>query len=301
MPTLQGRYWLLTIPTKYYPTAPTLRDELIYAKGQQEIGAGGLHHWQIVVAFKNRLTINQAKAYFVPQAHIELSRSDAADQYVHKDETAIPETRFEIGEKNFHRNSKVDWEHVLRYAKEGHFSLIPDDIVVRHYNSLKRIRVDHVQPVWRDEITVRVFWGGSGLGKTRRAWHESGLAVYAKDPCTKWWDGYQGQENVIIDEFTGSIAINHILRWLDRYPCFVETKGCTTPLLARNFWITSNVDPREWYKEANSDQVKALLRRLQITKFVFEWLPPKDDEVRWDTGDPIAIVDQWDQIFGTSI
>ncbi|UYD39085.1 MAG: replication associated protein [Wigfec virus K19_432] len=300
MPTLQGRYWILTIPVIYLPNQPELRDDLIYIKGQQEIGANGLHHWQILAAFKNRLTIGQVKAYFCPQAHVELTRSDAADKYVHKDDTAIVETRFELGEKAVNRNSKADWELVLDNAKKGFTDRIPADILIRNYLSIKRIRVDHVQPVWRDTITVRVYWGGSGLGKTRRAWHEAGLCVYVKDPCTKWWDGYQGQENVIIDEFTGTIAINHILRWLDRYPCFAETKGLSTPLLAKNFWITSNVDPREWYKEANSDQVKALIRRCDITHFVFEWIPPADTEVRWDCGDPVAICDKFDEIFGTN-
>lgn len=301
MPTPQGRYWLLTIPVVHYPNQPTLRDDLIYIKGQQEIGANGLHHWQLLVAFATRLTLQQVKQYFCKEAHVELSRSDAADKYVHKDDTAIAETRFEIGEKAFKRNSKQDWDFILEEAKRGCVEKIPSDVLIRYYNSIKRIKVDHVQPVWRDTITTRVYWGGSGLGKTRRAWHEAGANVYVKDPCTKWWDGYQGQENVIIDEFTGTIAINHILRWLDRYPCFAETKGFSTPLLAKNFWITSNVDPREWYKDATSDQVKALIRRCDITKFVFEWLPPDDDEVRWDNGDPVAISDRFDEIFGTNI
>jgi len=286
MPTVQGRYWLLTIPVTHYPNPPQLKNDLIYAKGQQEIGAGGLHHWQILVSFKKKVTVAQVKSYFCPQAHVELTRSDAADAYVHKDETAIISTRFELGEKIINRNKKEDWSKILQSAKEGQVDEIPPDVLIRHYSSIKRIRVDYVQPVWRDNVSVRVYWGGSGLGKTRRAWHEAGDEVYVKDPNTKWWDGYRGQKNVIIDEFTGIIAINHILRWLDRYPCMAEVKGFSTPLLATNFWITSNVDPRQWYKEISDDQQKALLRRCEITKFVFEWLPPAQptEEIGWDDG-----------------
>lgn len=115
--------------------------------------------------------------------------------------------------------------------------------------------------------TVRVFWGAPGSGKSRRAWDEAGLDAYPKDPCTKYWDGYQGGENVVIDEFRGDINISHILRWFDRYPVNVECKFGAVTLRATNIWITSNKDPREWYPDVNQDTKDALLRRLHITHF----------------------------------
>lgn len=298
MPTAQARYWILTIPTVYYPNQPQLRDDLIYAKGQQEIGEGGLQHWQILAAFKKKVTLAQVKGYFCKEAHCEVTRSEAADNYVHKDDTAIVETRFEIGQKSIKRNCSTDWDQVYQWILDDKLSEIPKDILIRNYSSIKRIKVDNVQPVWRDPISVRIYWGGSGLGKTRRAWFEAGTDVFVKDPNTKWWDGYKGESNIIIDEFTGVIAINHILRWLDRYPCLAEIKGYTTPLRASNFWITSNVDPRQWYQDANDDQKKALLRRCEITHFITEWQPPltKDDnQVRWDNTQDVANL--WKQIF----
>lgn len=91
-----------------------------------------------------------------------------------------------------------------------------------------------------------------------------GTQAYIKDPRTKWWDGYMGQENVIIDEFRGTIDITHLLRWLDKYPVRVEVKGGSVPLCARRFWITSNLDPRMWYPELDDDTKEALLRRLGV-------------------------------------
>jgi len=112
-----------------------------------------------------------------------------------------------------------------------------------------------------------VFWGRTGTGKSHRAWDQAGAQAYVKDPRTKWWCGYRGQENVIIDEFRGVIDISHLLRWLDRYPVLVEVKGGSRPLCARKFWITSNLDPREWYPGLDADTLAALLRRLNITHF----------------------------------
>jgi len=59
-----------------------------------------------------------------------------------------------------------------------------------------------------------------------------------------------------------------MLRWLDRYPVSVETKGGAMPLAARTIWITSNLDPRMWYPELDADTLAALLRRLNIIHFL---------------------------------
>lgn len=59
---------------------------------------------------------------------------------------------------------------------------------------------------------IFVFWGKTGTGKSRRAWHEAGVAAYSKDPRSKFWDGYQDQRHVVIDEFRGGIDVSHLLR-----------------------------------------------------------------------------------------
>jgi len=115
--------------------------------------------------------------------------------------------------------------------------------------------------------TCEVFWGDTETGKSRRAWGEAGLHAYSKDPRTKWWCGYQGQEHVVIDEFRGTIDIAHLLRWLDRYPVTVETKGGAKSLVAEKIWITSNISPDQWYPDLDPETLNALKRRLKITHF----------------------------------
>jgi len=113
-----------------------------------------------------------------------------------------------------------------------------------------------------------VFWGRSGSGKSRRAWEEAGLDAYPKDPRTKFWCGYRGQVNVVIDEFRGGIDIGHLLRWLDRYPVIVEIKGSSTVLSAERIWITSNIPPESWYPDVDAETMVALKRRLKVIHFV---------------------------------
>lgn len=152
-------------------------------------------------------------------------------------------------------------------AKSGEIESIPADVRVRHFSALCRIGTRFARGVAMERKAI-CFWGHTGTGKSRTAWEEAGLDAYPKDPRTKWWDGYTGESHVVVDEFRGGIDIAHILRWLDRYPVLVETKGGTVALRATTIWLTSNKDPREWYPDLDEDTKAALLRRLQIKHFV---------------------------------
>lgn len=117
------------------------------------------------------------------------------------------------------------------------------------------------------ERTCHVYWGATGTGKSRRAWELAGMDAYSKDPRSKFWCGYFGQDKVVIDEFRGGIDVSHLLRWLDRYPVSVEIKGSSVPLAAREYYITSNLNPRQWYPDIDEETLNALLRRLNIIHF----------------------------------
>jgi hypothetical protein len=118
------------------------------------------------------------------------------------------------------------------------------------------------------EKEVYVFWGRTGTGKSKRAWEEATLSAYPKGPTSIWWCGYQGQEHVVIDEFRGQIGISHVLRWFDRYPVSVETKGSSVVLQAKKIWITSNISPDNWYPDLDEETKNALRRRFnQVIHF----------------------------------
>lgn len=125
---------------------------------------------------------------------------------------------------------------------------------------------DNLQPD-AIERTIHVFWGRTRTGKSRRAWAEAGLDAYPKNSRTKFWDGYRGQEHVVIDEFRGTVDIANILTWFDRYPVIVEVKGSSVPLVAKTIWVTSNIPPQSWYPDLDRETMDALLERLKIVHF----------------------------------
>jgi len=262
--TNQANWWISTIPHHYF--VPYLPPGIAYIRGQLELSETGYLHWQFVsyVAAKKQLVF--MRSVFGVNGHHEPTRSSAAVEYCWKEDTRVDGSQFELGTRPFRRNSSTDWEAVLLASKSGHFESIPADVLVRHYGSIKRIRADYLVPV----CVVRevfVFWGRTGTGKSRRAWEQAGMEAYPKDPLTKFWDGYQAQEHVVLDEFRGIISIGHVLRWFDRYPVRVEVKGSSAVLVAKKIWITSNMDPRDWYPDLDDATKSALLRRLQITHF----------------------------------
>lgn len=258
----QGRYWFLTISCASNPWNPpdALPAGVTWIKGQQELGQGGLLHWQLLCSFSRSVRRRAVQRIYGP-CFCELSRSSAAESYVWKDETAVANTRFELGSRPLNKGCKKDWSQILASAKVGDFSSIPPDVIVRNYSSLRRIEKDHMKPT---AIVKRVFvfYGPTGTGKSRRAWEEATFDAYPKDPNTKYWDGYSGQKNVVIDEFRGKIDISHVLRWLDRYPVSVECKYGACVLRSESIWITSNLHPRAWYDSLDLETQLALERRF---------------------------------------
>lgn len=128
---------------------------------------------------------------------------------------------------------------------------------IREYHEPKRDWKPHV--IW--------YWGPTGSGKTRRAWEEAkGLGeTWQSSGSLKWWQGYDGHENVILDDFRGDFCPLHmLLNILDRYPFSVEYKGGSRQLLAKRIWITCPYPPQAIYQDRadRGEDIKQLLRRI---------------------------------------
>lgn len=259
----QGIIWLGTIP--YEGFTPWLPRGIVYIKGQLELAESGFLHWQVIIHCSRKQSIRSLRELFGPY-HWELTRSAAAEDYVWKEATRVEGTQFELGEKPFKRNSSTDWDSVWSAAITGDFGSIPADVRIRSYFALRAIRAEFLLPVGMERTCV-VYWGRTGTGKSRKAWQESGVESYPKDPRTKFWCGYSGQKHVVIDEFRGGIDIAHVLRWLDRYPVRVEVKGSSVPLCAERFWITSNTHPSQWWADLDAETLAAFYRRVEIVFF----------------------------------
>lgn len=275
MPAPQGRYWMVTLP--YATFTPYLPEGMAYIKGQLEAGTETGHlHWQLLCYFNNKKTKTFIRNMLGDDTgtNFQLTRNEqAVEEYVWKEDTRVEGTQFELGSRPVRMNNKCDWAVVAGQAVSGELEKILEEnpgVYVRCYNSLKRIKLDHQKPKTRGNVTVEVYYGVSGSGKSHKAWEELGYDdTYFKQPTTKWWCGYEAQKGVIIDEFRGQVSISLLLLWLDvaGRPLTLETKGGGCCASFTRVILTSNVHPRDWYPELDEMSKNALLRRLVITEF----------------------------------
>lgn len=247
---------------------------MIYGR---EIGLNGTPHLQGYVVFKTNKRLAGVRK-ILSKAHWEVAHGSSAQNiaYCSKEGEVTsrgepPKSKEQLGEDERER-----WKAIISHAKNGTLEEHDPKMYYLHLNTNQKLQAQFEKPKAM-ERKVKVFWGPTATGKSHKAWAEAGEEAYAKDPRSKFWYGYHGQENMIIDEFRGGIDIGHLLRWTDRYPLLVEVKGSSCASKVKNIWITSNLHPSDWYPDLDQASRDALLRRLEITQF----------------GDPFNLMDKY--------
>jgi len=82
------------------------------------------------------------------------------------------------------------------------------------------------------------------------------------------FDGYEGQKEILIDDFYGNIKLNFLLKILDGHKLRINIKGGHRYALWNKVYITSNTQVDEWYQTimlTNPKLKDALDRRITKT------------------------------------
>lgn len=141
---------------------------------------------------------------------------------------------------------------------------------VRHYKGIRELRIAaKIQGYARDwEPEIWVLFGPSRTGKSwfaKTNWPDA----YWK-PKGPWWDGYNAEETVVLDDFRGSwFSLTECQQLLDRYPLRVQTKGGTVPMLAKRYIITSNRAPSTWYADDEAQSILGRINDYAVGRFVW--------------------------------
>lgn len=111
------------------------------------------------------------------------------------------------------------------------------------------------------EMEVIVFWGHSGTGKSHRAFHYS-PSFYSWEQ-TKFWEGYDGETTLIIDEFDdNAIAYQTLLKILQGWPLRLDIKGAHACANFKTVILTCEKDPFLWYPYIHPANKWGLVRRI---------------------------------------
>lgn len=269
---MQSKYWCFTL-NNYTPEDRDRLDMLV-EKGEcsylvfgDEVGESGTPHYQGYIEFPRRRRLNQVKALVSPRAHLDRRKGSGiqAAEYCKKD------GRFwEYGSISVPRPGRRTDLDEIRDIIKGGGSL--EQVVEEHFGSFARYHrgikaafslLRNPTKKSRDPPEVYVYWGDTGTGKTRSVYDENTVEEIWVYPGNNWFDGYIGQSVALFDEFSGSsIALTTLLRILDRYPMTVPVKGDHVNWNPKKVYLTSNLDPSDWYQNAHPQHVAALRRRF---------------------------------------
>lgn len=264
----QAKRWCFTLnnPKEEDTIDSDLCDYMIVG---DEVGDSGTRHFQGYVCFKKQCRLSALKK-LLPLAHWEIAKGSPQQNkdYCSKDGLfqefgLLPAAQ--LAAANGKR--KADYDLAISLAKKQKLYEIDSGLLIRHMSSLKQIQRDF-PPKLDDNSTLCGYWfvGKPGTGKSRAArWLFPD--AYPK-PCNKWWDGYQNQPYVLIDDFDQHHKVlgHHLKIWADHYPYMAEQKGNSIMIRPEIILITSNYSIEEiFYEDQNLQQ--AIKRRYTVIEF----------------------------------
>lgn len=253
----------------YAPTYASTLDALdvAYVVAGRETSTTGTPHLQGYLYFRHAKSASAVRR-LLPGCHVESARGtpSQADAYCRKEDLepysrgTRPLSPEEKGD-----NEKARWESAWDLAKQGKIEEIPADIRVRQYSTLRRIERDFMPPVDRLTGPCGIWlWGDAGAGKTRAVLDQFPDA-YPK-PRSQWWDGYQGEPTVYIDDVdVFDVKLGGSLKlWSDAYPFIGEIKGGSQKIRPTKVIVTSQYQIEDIWRDAETRA--ALLRRFVVIK-----------------------------------
>ncbi len=263
------KYWIFVInnPIRPWAEPPILADEwrrkpkfLVYQL--EEAPTTGTPHFQGYVCFDQAIRGSTLLRMLSVNGEAPYLRARTRSHLYSKEYASKPETRVEgpwtYGDDAGIANSqgsrsdlttikrKLDTGASMKEITDEHF-----ESCARYYKYFREYKRIHASPRdWEMEIIVLV--GTTGSGKTRWVYDTYGKDNVYSVPEAKgsgtYWDDYDGQETVLVDEMYGKrFSHGFLLRLCDRYQFTVPVHQSAVNFSSKRIIFTSNVHPKEWY------------------------------------------------------
>lgn len=276
---IRSKYWCWTLNNYTLEDVDKLGqvhggadDRVTYLVYGFECGEQGTKHLQGYIEYSTRVRASTVKMGVGERTHVEPRRgsSTQAAAYCRKDGNYTEFGTLSVSQQGRRSDLEEIQSLLEKGTKEEEISSLYFKQWCRYWKSFKRFADLRKPPRMRSSLRVLVLWGEPGTGKTRFA------TEYARSrdipfwisfsDTLRWFDGYEQERVVILDDFRGGARWQDLLRLLDIYEQRVEVKGGTVSWNPEEIWITSNVHPIAWYPKEND---RILMRRIHtIIEFV---------------------------------
>lgn len=228
-------------------------------------------HWQGFLRFKKPYSIKAAIVVMKPH-HIEIMKGTFRQNEVYCSKEGVLQ---EHGKKPQAGGKDEDIKQIVANIRSG--KIDANDALFSNPNHVRYLRVfERAEEDWerlqRRNFVTQIVWitGPTGSGKSRYVHENCKDNIYIKplaDGDVKWWDSYNCQEEVWMDDFRGQIQYAELLTLADRYPKTVSRRcRAPKPFMAKKIYITSVLLPGEVYCKQieKKDSIEQLLRRTEI-------------------------------------
>lgn len=242
------------------------------AVSQEHHEDGSLHLHAAVQSTKVKVANEKNLRWhnYMPNIQIRRGTYEQVMTYLKKEQFGI----IEIGEFKRHKTKQELTAEKNELILSTPLPLLVKDgsISIFNYQQLKKAKnaysLDSVKPP--AIIKRECFWiyGDPGCGKTYyvRTLYDT---IFVK-PQNKWWDGYCGEDVVLLDDFDCKMLGHYIKIWADCYSFNVELKGDTIIPSYTKFYITSNYLPETIFSD-DPTLAAAVRRRFKFAKINLDY------------------------------
>lgn len=209
--------------------------------GKERAPGTGTLHYQGFLYWPNPRSF-RATIELLAGSHVEIARGSFKQNsdYCKKEGDFIERGDLPLDPVEKGDRERDRWNTAWDLAKAGSIEEIAVDIRIRYYCTLRRIAADFMRAI-PDLGGVCGIWvhGESGSGKTRTVKVQFPSAF--PKPRNIWWDGYTGQETVLLDDvdkYNVSLG-GHLKHWADFAAFIGEKKGGSIIIRPKLFIVTS--------------------------------------------------------------
>lgn len=194
-----------------------------------------------------------------------------------KKETNLQETFEEDGEMPIERqgarNDLADLYDQIKSGKTNAEIIESNPEYMFNIDQIERARQTIREDQYKDEfrqLEVTYIFGPTGTGKTRSVMEKFRYRnVFRVTDYKHPFDGYKGQDIVILEEFRSSLEIQDMLNYLDGYPLELPCRYANKVACYTQVYIITNIDLAEQYPRVQDEQPEtwqAFLRRIHKVK-----------------------------------
>lgn len=245
-------------------------------------------HIHLYFCCENAVYFSRVKNLF-PSAHIESCKGTSKDNrdYIRKEGrhadksiTSLPDTFEEYGElpnDTITKNETVSAD-VLNMIKNGCdnpqiIEAYPSYLTrINHLDAARNLFIEEKFKKNKRAVEVFYIFGDTGTGKTSYVMDTYGYEnVYKVTNYSHPFDGYSGQDVLLLDEYHSNLTISDLLQYLDIYPCQLPARYSNRWACYSKVFIVSNIDLNKQYPNIQKEDKKtfnALIRRIKkVTKY----------------------------------